>query len=357
MALLFKKKESIACTFDDRFIRFFHAAIERDQNVVKTFFSERIPDELFDEHNNLIANPATIKRLETIRKKHGFVKIHVVIPDRYVTVFHTVVPLSIGDEKAPLQKNIEKHLKHLLSEHPEFSAYDMISDYNVINVDDQGIHLHVTVARPEKFKWMIDVLTSAGFDVDHIDISSYAIDRIAKHMDHVDTYGTISIGTHTTNMSIIKSGKIIASTFCNVGSEQLIETLQRVLTISRTEAEKIIHQYGILQSHPDKDVLAELFRTIQPIVANLNQMIVNCSAAKYQHQFYHGAPKEFYMYGVGASINGIAQYLGIKSQTSVKPIDIIPTEFLDEEILLQVPVEVLPVYLPVMSTAVHYLAE
>jgi hypothetical protein len=63
------------------------------------------------------------------------------------------------------------------------------------------------------------------------------------------------------------------------------------------------------------------------------------------------------MYGVGASINGIAQYLGIKSQTSVKPIDIIPTEFLDEEILLQVPVEVLPVYLPVMSTAVHYLAE
>lgn len=357
MALLFKKKDSVACTFDDRFIRFFHVAFERDQYSVKTFFSERIPDELFDEHNNLIVNPVLIKRIETIRKKHGFVKTHVVIPDRYVTVFHTMVPLSIGDEKTPLQKNIEKHLKKLLAEHPEFSPYDMISDYNVINVDDQGIHLHVTVARPEKFKWMIDVLTAAGFDVDHIDISSYAIDRIAKHMDHINVYGTISIGTHTTNMGVIKSGKVIASTFCNTGSEQLIETLQKTLAISRVEAEKIIHQYGILHSHPDKEVLAALFKTIQPIITGLNQMIVNCSSKTYKHQFYHAAPRDFYLYGVGASISGIAQYLGIKSQVSVKPIDIIPTEFLDEEILLQVPVEVLPVYLPVMSTAVHYLAE
>jgi Tfp pilus assembly PilM family ATPase len=356
MALLFKKKESVACMLDDRSIRFFHIANERDQFVVKKYLSERIPDELFDAKNNLITNTLLTQRLSTIRTNHGFKKIHIVIPDRYVTVFHTIVPLPTVATK-DLQKYIEQYLTQLLTEHPEFSAADMVSDYNVISTDDMGIHLHVAVARPERFKHIINALMAAGFEIDHIDIASFSMHRIAKHMNHASLYGTLSIGTHSTSVSIVKSGKIITSTVSDVGSEHLIHSIQTTLNISRAEAEKIIRHYGILHAHPDKEVLANLFQVMQPLAQTIVQLLEKCSPQTYRHPFYHTPPQEWYVYGVGASIAGVAQYLGIKTHTHVHPIDIVPTEFIDESVLLQVPAEVLPMYLPVLSTAMNYLLE
>lgn len=356
MALLFRKKESVACMFDDRSIRFFHIANERDQFVVKKYLSERIPDELFDLKNKLITNHVLVQRLVAIRTKYGFTKIHMIIPDRYVTVFHTIVPLPSVPTKN-LQKYIEQHLTNLLAEHPEFSTADMVSDYNVISSDDAGIHLHVAVARPERFKHTVDILIAAGFEIDHIDIASFSMHRIAKNMNHASLYGIISIGTHSTSTSIIKSGKIIASAVSDIGSEHLIQCVQNTLSISRTESEKIIRRYGITHAHPDKEVLANLFQIMQPLTQTIIQLLANCSEKTYRHSFYHTPPQEWYIYGVGASIAGIAQYLGIKTHTRVQPIDIVPTEFIDESVLLQVPVDVLPLYLPVLSTAMNYLLE
>jgi len=358
MALLSRKRDSVACMIDDRFIRFFHVAQNGKKVSLKKYFSERIPDDLFDKHHMIIPDQTMIDRLTEIRKKHELKHVHLVVPDRYVTVFHTTIPHTVFERnKKSFQINLESYLENLLDQHPEFSAIDMIADYDLIERDDEGYHVHVAVARPELFHHIPELFESAGFVIDHIDISSFAIHRVAKHMHHKQGYGVISIGTDTTSISAVKSGNIIASTIVPVGSNDLLQTLQRVLEISHQEAQSIIQQYGILHTHPDKQVLGELFVTLKPIVEGISFVGHMCSQKLYQHTFYHQAPETMYLYGIGASIAGVAQYLGIKTDTTIRPIDVIPTEFIDEEILLQVPVELVPLYLPVMSTAIHYLTE
>lgn len=359
MALLTKTHHSVACMLDDRFIRFFHVSKTGKKVVLENFFSERIPDELFDDRNVLKQDRLLVKRLQETRKKYGFSKIHLVIPDRYVTVFHTVVPRSVfgsGSQKS-LQQTIERYLEKLLISHVEFSESDMISDYEVIGETAEGYDIHVSVARPEQFKYIPELLEAAGFIVDHVDIASFAIHKLAKHITKGSVYGTISIGSHSTHISMVQDGKVIASSWCQVGSDDLVKVVETTLKINRSEAERIIHQYGILHIHPDKEVLSGLLTALRPVVESINQVQVACSPTHYQHPFYHTSDHQFYMYGIGAAISGVAQYLGIKTNSSVRPIDIIPTEFLDEEVIVQIPVEVLPLYLPVMSTAVNYLAE
>jgi Tfp pilus assembly PilM family ATPase len=282
-----------------------------------------------------------------------------VIPDRYVTVFHTVVPRSVfgsGSERS-LQQTIERYLEKLLIDYPEFSETDMISDYEVLGETSQGYDIHVSVARPAQFKYIPELLEAAGFTVGHVDISSFALHKLAQYLNKESAYGTISIGSHSTHVSMVRDGKVIASSWCQVGSNDLIRVVEKTLKITRAEAERIIHQYGILHMHPDKEVLSELLLALRPVVESIGQVQVACSDAHYQHPFYHAPGDQFYLYGIGASISGIAQYLGIKANASVRTIDVIPTEFLDEEIIVQIPVEVLPLYLPVMSTAVNYLTE
>jgi Tfp pilus assembly PilM family ATPase len=344
---------------DDRFIRFFHVAQKGKGVELKNFMSERIPDEYFNAQNELRPDVSFIRRLADIRKKYGFSKIHIVIPDRYVTVFHTVVPRTLfsNGSKTAFQTTLERYLEKLLIDLPEFSHTDMIVDYEIISERHDGYDIHVSVARPEQFQFIPDLLQSAGFTIDHVDIASYAIHRLAKHISHEPAYGTISIGTHATYVSMIHSGKIVASSWCTVGSEDLIKTLMHKLAISHAEAQKIIREYGILHMHPDKEVLGALLLALKPIVECMEQVKLAASPAKYAHAFYHGNTPSFYLYGIGAGISGVAQYLGVKANCTVRPIDIIPTEFIDEAVIVQVPVEVLPVYLPVLSAAVHYLAE
>jgi Tfp pilus assembly PilM family ATPase len=341
---------------DDRFIRFFQVEKNNKKYSVKKYFSERIPDEFFDRENNLINHPTFIDRLRLIRTQHHFHTIHMVIPDRYVTVFHTIIPIT-PQRKKPLRKHIEQSLQKLLQDHPEFSPQDMVSDYHIINTDHQGIHMHVAVARPERFAQSMEAITSAGFVIDHIDIASFAVHRIARHMNAADSYGIISLGTHATSTSIVLSGKITASAWSPIGSNDLIESIEKTLNISSDASEKIIQEYGILHAHPDKRVLSNLLQTIQPIATDIDNLMMTCSMETYRHDFYHHAPQQWYLYGVGASIPGIAQYLGIRSHTQVHTIDIIPTEFIDEQLLLQIPIEIIPLYLPVLSTAMNYLFE
>lgn len=359
MALLTRTHDSVACTVDDRFIRFFHVAKTGKKTELKAFFSERIPDQSFNEYNELIVDGTLIARLQETRKKYGFLKVHLVIPDRYITVFHTVVPRTVfgGGSKKSLQQSIERYLEKLLIDHPEFSANDMIADYEVIGETVDGYDVHVSVARPGQFRHIPELLESCGFIIDHIDISSYTIHRLVKHIHGEAMYGTIAIGTHTTYVSMVQKGQILASSWCSVGSEDLIKTLEEKLKITRAEAEKIIHEYGILHMHPDKEVLGALLAIMKPVIESMQQVQVACSPQTYQHAFYHGDANQFYMYGIGASIFGIGQYLGVKTNARVRPIDVMPTEFIDEQIIVQIPVEVLPLYLPVMSTALNYLVE
>jgi Tfp pilus assembly PilM family ATPase len=353
-----KSRTSVACMIDDRFIRFFHVAKNRGHAEIQSFFSERIPDHLFDEDNNFTPDDLLVKRVSEIRKKHKFSKIHLVVPDKYVTVFHTTIPVSVFEtSKRSFQYTLEHYLEDLLKNHPEFSESDMIADYDLIDQSNGGYDVHVAVARPTQFKHIPELFESAGFHVDHIDIIGYAMHRIAKNLNDAPVYGTISIGTHTTAINVVSSGNVIAATWVNVGSSDLLKVVQETLKISHTESERIISQYGILHTHPDKQVLGKLLQTLEPVIAGIRQVFESCSEQKYNHSFYHSLPEQWYVYGIGASISGVAQYVGIKANVSLRPLDVIPTEFIDEEILLQIPIELLPLYLPVMSTAVHYLAE
>ena len=357
MSLFSRTRDSVACMVDDRFIRFFHVARDGKDVVVKNYFSERIPDHLFDEQRRFYPDDALIARLTQTRKRHKFEKIHMVIPDRYITVFHTVVPRGVFASEKSLRIAIERHLENLLVDHPEFSPTDMIEDYEVIEETPDGIEVHVSVARPDRFAHIPKLLEAAGFVIDEIDIASSAVNRIVRDLSATPSYGTISVGTHTTEVSIVSSGKIIASSWCHVGSDDLITTIQNTLAISRTEAERIIREYGILHVHPDKNVLAALFMTIKPVVEAIHRVQATATKNVYKHSFYHVRPDVFYIYGIGAGINGIPQYLGIKSGAIARVIDLIPAETLDEAAMIQIPVEILPAYLPVISAAVHFLAE
>ncbi len=352
-----KTNYSTACMIDDRFIRFFSIEKNGKKVALKNFFSERIPDEVYEQNNQFINAQHLVLRLKEIRNKFHMHNIHLVVPDTYVTVFHTFVHKDILGTSKDFRKTIESYLADLLIKHENFTDSDTIADYDILEETPEGYHVHVAIARPEQFQHVPHLFESAGFTIDHIDISSFALHRIAKSIHQQEMYGMISIGTHTTNISIVRSGNIIASTMVPVGGEHIIQTLQNTLTVSRSEAEKIIHQYGILHSHPDKNVLSNLFMTIKPIVQGIEQVKSVCSKEYYEHNFYHIQPEYFYLYGIGVSISGIAQYLGIKTNTIMRTIDVIPFDFIDEEVLLQIPIDLVPVYLPVMSTAMHYLAE
>ncbi len=362
MSFLHPVRDSVACMFDDRTLRFFHVSKKGTDITVKQFFSERIADQFITQDERIMVDPIIIQRLRGLRKKHRFTNIHLVIPDRYITVFHTVMPHTViktgtTTNQNSLQKIIELYLQKVIQSHPQFTASDIISDYEVIQESDEGYHIHVSVAHPDQFRFFPEILESAGFTIGHIDITSFAIHRVAQYMNQGALYGTIAIAGRDTQISVIRSGKIIASSWCQIGSEQLLQTLQEKLSIPLREAQKIITHYGVLQTHPDPLILHALRDTLQPLVTGLHQAIESCSSKVYNHPFYHGAPNQWYLYGIGASIPGIAQYLGIRSGSMVTPIDVIPTELMDDEIIIQIPAEELPLYLPVMSTALAYLLE
>ena len=304
-----------------------------------------------------------MERLIKIRKQYKFSKIHLVIPDQYITVFHTVMPHDIfwdaqaQNKNTTLQNSIETYLKKLLDGHESFLTTDSIADYEIIQETSEGYHLHVSIARSERFAFIPKLLQDAGFVVGHIDIASFSIHRFAQYMKEGALYGTIAMNETTTQLSIVRSGKIVISLQCPVGSRDILNTIQTTLGITEYEAERIIRQYGILATHPDKRVLAALHKTLDPVVDGLQQAIAHCSGRLYDHLFYRGVPDTWYIYGVGSFILGVAQYLGIKAHAHVQPIDIIPTELMDEEVILQIPADQLSLYLPVMSTALNYLLE
>ncbi len=362
MSFLHPIKESVACMFDGQMIRFFHVSKKGTNVTLKNFFSETIP-ELLDVQQSSQSRISVVERLTRIRKKYKFSKIHLVIPDQYITVFHTVMPHDIfwndqdNNKKITLQSSIENYLKKLLISHENFLATDTIADYEVIQETSEGYHLHVSIARSEQFAFMPKILQSAGFVIGHVDIASFSIHRFARYMQQGALYGTIAMGDTSTQISIIRSGKVVASIQCGVGSRDLIQVIQNTLKITQSESEQIIQHYGILATHPDKYVLSALYKTLDPIVDGLRQSLMYCSGTLYNHMFYQGIPEQWYIYGIGSFIPGIAQYLGIKINAQVHLIDIIPTELMDEEIILQIPASQLPLYLPVMSTALNYLLE
>lgn len=220
----------------------------------------------------LLASPVAVRKLvrRTIRAgKFSGRNVVSAMPSEQVRVMSVSYPAnSSGNEAASIMK--------LMAERVDGALSDYVIDYVPIRMSSRdGDRLAlVAVSRLEHVSNYLEILRSAGLDVNFLEIGPLAIKRLiesgptAEQHDHVVV---INIGNTASHITTISGKRLLADQEVPFGEELVLKAIAKPLDLAQSVARDLVLSNSLDPAHKsaaatDGDVDSDVVRTLVDIV-------------------------------------------------------------------------------------------
>lgn len=345
-----KQHFSNAFSFDHGTLRFI-SLVRRDGLIhVEHFASEQLLGSL-DETDSVIDEAKFVAALRTMATAYGIKEANIVIPDARVVCFHShvakQVPRAMGDV-------IEDHIKTYCESHDLLMLTEYISEYEVILETQFGYDIHVTLVPKKYVEHLVRLFKQAGIAVPHIETAHHAVARSCVNIPTGTGYVAVAMGTNKTTVYIVNGDHLVAHDIVDIGTETIFRTVSKYLQISRTESEKIITRHGLLKTHPDNRLLAQLYQELSPVWQSIDRQLISLGQIPYKIYGHRFITNDVLVYGAGVGIKGLCAYLAEHTNLRVRELDVWAGRT-DRAPIQNLPASETPNYAESLSLALLYL--
>lgn len=362
---LFKKPQepAVAFSLDNGYLRWVAVAQENHKHGLVTqvtdYGSEFLGTDIVDRDDHIIDESLFVRKLQQLNnanyaatKKSRWNTVSIVIPDGEAIMFHTHVTRQPEKEMGEI---IMDHIKTYCQSQGLLQVTEYVCEYDIILKTKFGYDVHVTLVEKKHVDRIARLFKQAGMAVRHIETAHHAVAKSCLALPQGSGYVLVSFGTRSTTIALVHADHLVAQQTVSVGSEQLVAVVMRYLRISQHEADRIIARHGILQTHPDNGLLAELHRTLAPISQNIDHQLVTVGHMSYKMFGHRFTTKDVVVYGQGVAIKGILGFLGDQTRLRARLLDVWAGHGEDRAPILAIPAHELVIYAEPLSLALLYL--
>ena len=140
-----------------------------------------------------------------------------------------------------------------------------------------------------------------------------------------------------------------------MGIETLYKTIERYLRVTRADAERIISRHGVLQTHPDNGLLAELHLALAPVYRSADYQLINLGQMSYKMFGHRFITNDLIIYGQGVGIKGLVGFLGDRTNLRARELDVWAGHTEDRAVVMNLPANEALMYAEPLSLALLYL--
>lgn len=357
-----KQKPSVAFSLDNGFLRW--VAVTRkdgDQGPIQVddYGSEFLGTDIVDAHDHITHEALFVRRLTSLvqagsgtSKKPKWDEVMIVIPDNQVIMFHTHVA---QEPERQMGDVIVDHIKTYCQTHQllDFGAY--ICEYDIILTTEFGYEVHVTLVPRLLVENIARLFRQAGMRVKHIETAHHAVVTSCLNIPHGTGYVMIAMGERSTTVGLVHGDHMVSQQVISVGTNDLVTTIERYLHIDRNEAQRIIDRHGILLTHPDNGLLAELHMALMPLCRSVDYQLVTLGQMPYKMFGHRFTTQDMLVYGSGVGIKGLVGFLGDQTRLRAQELDVWAGRTEDRAAVINLPAEEVLTYAEPLSLALLYL--
>lgn len=240
----------------------------------------------------------------------------------------SVVVRTVRIPKMP-EATLRKSIKYEASRYVPSSVEESHIEFEIVGFADESMMDVLVVAAPRDVVGSrIKACVAAGLTVDGVDVESFASYRsLVEANQNQDwraaTIALVDIGASTTSMSVVSNGQFCMTRSIPHGGQILTDALKSYFKLSDTDAESGKAQLDVseltVQGQPVEN---PPLRVLQPHLDDLVREIRRSLNYYQSQQTGSGvsAPvTELVVSGGGASLHGLAEYIGHKLQIPTAP--------------------------------------
>jgi len=251
--------------------------------------------------------------LLSVKQKFSIDFIYAAVPEEKAYLFKAELPYEAID-------NIRENIELQLEEFVPISSKEAIFDYEIIKEknNDGKIEVNVSVI-PEKYvKDYSDIFQEAGIIPISFEIEAQALKRAVISQEDMGTYMMIDIGRTRTGLSIVSNGFLRYTSTVSIGGDALVRAIQKELSISFEEADKIKQRIGFIKNERNTELYKSLTITMSALEEEINK----------RYSFWNDHPEsdnkprkkiqKIILCGGNAHIPGMKEYLSFRIKTPVE---------------------------------------
>lgn len=356
-----KEKPSVAFSFDNGFVRFVSVIKEKvaGEHVIQVseYGSEFLGPDIVDGQDKIINDALFVRKLRALaqsgkKDELKWNEVNIVIPDKEAVMFHTHVAKEDDKEMGDV---IIDHIKTYCQSNQLLQFAEYVCEYDIILKTDFGYDIHVTLVPRLYIDHLARLFRQAGIKVRHIETAHHAVARSCLNIPKGTGYVMIAFGDRSTTIALVHGEHMVSHQVVSVGIENLYKTIERYLRVPREDAERIIKKHGVLQTHPDNGLLAELYLELAPVYRSVDYQLVNLGQMSYKIFSHRFETRDLIMYGEGVGIKGLVGFLGDRTSLRAKELDVWAGHAEDRADIINLPAQEAVVYAEPLSLALLYL--
>jgi type IV pilus assembly protein PilM len=285
-----------------------------DFQLVSLGFEGLMPDSIVDgqimELNNVstaIANIFTEHKIKTSRVAAS-------VSGHSVIVKNIVLP-QMSD--AELQESFGWHAE----EHIPFDISDVNVDYQITEKSEDAIHVLLAACKQDKIANLKQAIQLAGKQPVVIDVDAFALQNCYE-LNYDPQPGEIvallNIGASTTNINILNGNRSVFTRDATVGGNQYTALLQKELSLTFDEAEKVKHGDSLPEGHEPRNI-DSILESVSDILALEVQKTMDFYRATTDDP--DTAVQKLLVSGGGSKLRGMMDFLAKRFEIPVEPFD------------------------------------
>ncbi|MEK7567691.1 MAG: pilus assembly protein PilM [Patescibacteria group bacterium] len=264
-----------------------------------------------------IKDPGTLKTaLIGLRREHNLSFVRASLPEEKAFLFRKEIPNYISSEE------IRENIAFQLEEYVPIKVMDAEFDYSLAEpLFDKATpgtrEVVVSVFPKSTVESYLDAYLSAGLTPLSFEMEGSSLQRALIESGDMGTYMIADMGRLRTSLAIVSKGAVHFTSTIEVGGEVITEAIEKSLSVSRDEAEKLKIEGAF--SHHGK--YRELFPALIESSRTLTDQI------KKHYVYWHNHPdkkdssppaiEKVILCGGDANLEGLAEHLALSLRTFV----------------------------------------
>lgn len=309
-----KTKLSTGIQVTDDLVRFVSFRIGKDTMRTHAYGEEFLSAGVVK--NGKIVDPDRLTQvLSSLRKKHGFDEVTVVLPEEQSFIFYTTIPDVPGNE---LQQVIQDHINSFLKLHSKISVRDLICEYEVLGEQDGNYEIQVTVTPQALVETYIRVFEDAGLDPTVLEVGSHMVSQACVAGEDGNACMLVDFGDSRTHITTVSDGHVMESATIAVGKKHLSPVVEKFLNVNGHEANTILSKYGVMRAHKEPQLLSELLHELSPVRDYIDRQFIDWHTRQYKGKRERNPIRSILLHGEGARLSGFAEHLAVSTRIPVE---------------------------------------
>lgn len=259
----FLSMASAGLDISDQSIRFVRFSRGKGGLMLSGFGEVRVPEGVIDG-GRIKDEAALVALLSEMRKAHGLSFVHASILEEQAYLFKLSVPVLPA-------KEIRGAIALSLEDHIPLPAASAVFDYELIDENESGYEMQVSVLPTDVTEGYARALGSAGLSPLSFELESQAIARALIPKGERSVKMIIDFGERGTGLSVAQNGVVLFTSTIDFGGRMLTEMVEKQMGIPFDEAEALKRSYGLRKDDSQKELFSILLSELSILRDEINR--------------------------------------------------------------------------------------